>query len=452
MSLLDDSLIVWLNRPYFDLGSFHGGLLHVYGIEFSYRKLVEDVPISQNATSINPVTIIHPISFRESLIRETGLFQYQVNNPLQLADELRTNRWNTLCNYLTHYHELQPVTKLRVINLLSSLCFHEAVLDYLPKISSSEIASCPTLAKLALRRAMSNLMLQSHNDTLDNLEELENIASHAPLGSVSRFDAALHLVAYYSKIFRNLEAAKFWRSVTTQELDNIKNLLDNFTYKLLTSTYYRAIVLVPLLQQDKEIVAREMDLCESLAESLIHECKDEIQQIAANENLMSVFESRTKEALWLRDVDLAEERARKLTQMEPLYSRYRLQLGEILIKQGKIEEAAQIYRSAARLGPPGTAIAWFMAGQCHEKLGEIDIACDCYLASVRMDSLAISAVERLNNLAPRLGDSALVNWSNMRLLQLQEQQKIIANQSRTSYIPEASSELKVEAEKALTRI
>ncbi|RCJ15163.1 hypothetical protein A6S26_07440 [Nostoc sp. ATCC 43529] len=447
MNLLENcSPIIWMNRPYVDLGSFNAGPLHVYGIEFSYYHMIEDEPSDHSVKISNPVTIIHPISFRESLIRETGLVQYQVNNPLQLADELRTERWNTLCKYLIHYQELQPFTKLRVINLLSSLCFHETVIEYTKEISCLEVANSSILANLSLCRAISNLMLQSHIGTLDNLNEFENIANYSSIGSITRFDAAIHLVAYYAKIFRNLKAAEFWRIVASQELGHLKSSLDKFSYQLLESVYYRAVVLVPLLQHDKQTVVREMDLCESLAESLTHECKNEREEIAAHENLTTVFESRTKEALWLDEIDLAEERATKMIQMEPLYSRYRLQLGEILIKQGKIEEAARMYRSAARLGPPGTAIAWFMAGQCHEKLGELEIACDCYLASIEMDSLAISAVERLHNLALSLGNLALVNWSNVRLSELREQQKAIASQPRTSYISEASSALKKAGE------
>lgn len=445
MSLLDNSFVTWLNRPYLDLEFLNVGPLHLYGIEFSYRNLVENLPIP------NPVTITHPISFRESLIRESRLFQYQVNNPLQLANELRTERWNTLCNYLTHYQELQPATQLRIMYLLSSLCLHEAVLEYVPEMSKSEIANNSTLALLALCRAVSNLMLQPNAGTLDNLKEFENIANYA-VNSQVRFNAAIQLVILYARTFRNLETAEFWRSVAIQELDKLKILHNSFSYKRLTSICYRAVVFIPLLQKDKKAVVREMDLCQSLAESMTFECKNEVEQIAACENLKTVLESRTKEALWLEDIDLAEERAKKIVSMEPLDSSYRLQLGEILIKQRKFEEASKMYRSAARLGPPGTAIAWFMAGQCHEKLGEIDIACDFYLASVQMDDLAISAVEKLNKLAPRLGNSALETWSNVRLLQLQEQQKSIANQPRTSYIPEASSALKLAGEKALAQI
>jgi tetratricopeptide (TPR) repeat protein len=132
--------------------------------------------------------------------------------------------------------------------------------------------------------------------------------------------------------------------------------------------------------------------------------------------------------------------------MDSLNPRYRLELGEILTKQGKIEEAAKVYRSATKLGPPGTDIAWFMAGQCYEVLGELEMACDCYLASLKIDPEAICAVERLTNLAPCLGNSALVNWSKLRLIELQEQKQRMSAKPKRSYISEASSELKTTAE------
>ncbi|MCF4967765.1 tetratricopeptide repeat protein [Nostoc sp. CMAA1605] len=446
MSLLDNSFTTWVNRPYFDLGKYNAGALHIQAIEFSYNNLIADLNCSEKSILINPVTIIHPISFRESLIRESGLFQYQINNPLELADELRNERWQNLCNYLIHYQELSLTTQLRVLYLLSNLCLHHAVLEYSPKFSNTDIADCLNRAKIAYCRAMSALMARSDGGSMENLQELQNIANHTPPGSKIRLNAAIELVALSAKTFGDLNATQFWSSLATQELKNLTSSLDDFSYKQITSIYYRAVVFVPLLQKDREAVVREMDLCESLAESLIHEYKNEREQITAHENLITVLESRTKEALWLGDIDLAEARAKKIVEMEPFYSRYRLQLGEIFIKQGKVAEAAQMYRSAARLGPPGTAIAWFMAGQCHEKLGDLDIACDCYLASIQMDSLAISAVERLYNLAPRLGNSALLNWSNIRLSELREQQKAIASQPRTSYIPEASSALKKAGE------
>lgn len=443
MNLLNHTSIAWINRPYFDLGTVDSGSWHLMGIEYCSKRLID------NTATISPVTLIHPISFRESLIRETKLFQYQISNPLQLPPDLRTERWKILCEYLSNYQNLQPNTQLIVVNLLSSLCLHEAVLEYIPETVDPDISHHPDLASLAYSRAMSKLMVQPNTGTLENLKEFENIVDRSPLGSKVRFGSSIQLVALFGKTFRDLESTEYWRNEAVKELDRLKSSVGNFTLKRLTSVYYRAAVFAPIIKKNKEIVIREMDLCESLAEELIHESKNDAEQLAAHENLTTVFESRTKEALWLGDIDLAEERAKKMIKMEPLYSRYRLQLGEILIKQGKVEEASKIYRSAARLGPPGTSIAWFMAGQCHEKMGDIDIACDCYLASVQMDELAISAVERLHYLAPQLGNSALANWSTARLQELKEQQKQIASQPRTSYIPEASSGLKLAGEKAL---
>jgi tetratricopeptide (TPR) repeat protein len=442
MSLINYSPIIWLNRPYFDLGLFNKSPLHVHGIEFSYRNLISGCPENHSENVTYPVSIVHPISLRESLIRETGLIQYKVETPLQLPSEFRTDRWNKLCEYLIHYQDLNAKVKLQVVNLLTSLCLHKSVLEYVPEISKTEIASNIALAGLASCRAMSQRMLQTNGDTRDILKKFEKVANHAPLRSKVRFSSAINLVGLYAKSFRDLKSAEFWRSAATQELSCLKNILDDFSHKLLTSIYYRAVVFVPILQQDRKAVIREMDWCESLAQSLMCEYNSEIEKIAARENLITVFESRTKEALWLGEIDLAESRANQLVDMEPLYSRYRLQLGEILIKLGKIEQAAQMYRSAARLGPPGTPIAWFMAGQCHEKLGELELACDCYLASVQMDELAISAVQRLNKLAPHLDNLALKSWSTERLQQLKEQQSNMESYTESSYIPEASSELK----------
>jgi tetratricopeptide (TPR) repeat protein len=442
MFLLENSFVKWLNRPYFDLGHINDGPLHVNGIEFKYRNLTKNALDSQVGQIINPTILIHSSLFRESLIRETGLLQYQVLNPLELPRELRTERWEILCSYLENYEKLSSATKYNVISLLSSLCFHHAVLEYVPRFSESEIAKDKMLAKLAYSRVTSYLLSEANSDLTRVLKELENIANHAPLNSGMRLAASLDLTVCYAKRMRKLDASEFWRSVATQELSNLKSLLDDFSYKRLTSIYYRAVVFVPLLYGNKAQVISEMDLCESLATSLIHEAENEVQRLAANENLNIILDSRTKEALWLKDILLAEERARKLVQREPLYSRHHLRLGEILLKQDKVEEARYIYYSAARLGPPETPVSWFMAGQCHERLGQLDLACDCYISSIQMDEFSISAVERLNKLAPRLDDLALQNWSHMRLQQLQDYQNNMASSMGSSFIPEASSELK----------
>lgn len=442
MLTLDSSPIAWLNRQYFDLGPMNGGKPHHHGIEFNYDSLIN------NATLPYTVQVnISPL-FRKSLVKETGMFQYQVDHPLQLAKELRTERWEKFCEYLSNYQELPNLTKLRVMNVLRNLCFHRVVKEYIPEMSSSEIADNVELATLAWCRALSSLITRFDDQTFDYIQEVEAIATHAPSGSKPKINAGLQLVVEYAKTLGDLATAEFWREEVTKDIQQLKPSLNDFEYNFLMSMYYRSVSFVPFLRRDKQKVVEEMDLCESYARSLLNG-ENELQKVVAWENLSLCLESRSKESIWLNNLDLAEERVRTIVQMEPLESRYHLELGEVLIKQGKLEEAAKVYRSATRLGPPGTPVAWFMAGQCHEKMGELEVASDCYLASLKIEPEAISVLQLLSNLAPRLGNPALINWSNLRLAELQEQQQKLQPKTTPAFQTESVSSLKRSANKAL---
>jgi len=99
MLSLNDLPITWSHRPYFDLSPYQSGAWHIQGIDYSYRSLVSEVG-GFDTPSESPVSLVHSASFREQLIRETGLFQYPINDPLALPDELRTERWRVLCETL----------------------------------------------------------------------------------------------------------------------------------------------------------------------------------------------------------------------------------------------------------------------------------------------------------------------------------------------------------------
>ena len=163
-----------------------------------------------------------------------------------------------------------------------------------------------------------------------------------------------------------------------------------------------------------------MDVAEEYARSL-HPA-DEVQKILADENLHPL-QSRTKEAIWLGDLDLAEQRARRMIEVDPLDPRARMEVGEVLVSKGDIVQAAEFYRSAAELGPPGTAIAWFMAGQCYESLDDPEHASDCYLATLRVDPLGISAAERLVDITKLTGNTALNRWAEIRLQELTQKEQ-----------------------------
>ncbi len=425
MVSINSSSKAWFNQIYLNLGNSPGNSPHHHKVEFSYIHLVEKTSVPYR------IQVHLPESFREFLVHESGLHQYQVKNPLELAPELRTQRWQTLCDYLSDYSSLDKTTQINVIKLLSSLCLHQAVLDYIPPISEVEIANDSDSATLAFLRAMSDSVLHSDRYLPYDFKKFETIAKNAPTKHKVRIASGLQILVEFAKTVRDVEGAEFWRSTVRKEIQDILPFLDTFNAGLLMSIYYRAAVFIPLLKKDQAKVIAEMDICQSYAESLSGETPE--QKIIAYENLSIIGESRTKEALWLKDLDLAEERARKLVERDILDPRYQLELGEVLLKQDKVEEAAQVYRSATRLGPPGTAIAWFMAGQCYQSLGELELAYDCYLACLHCDPLAISAIKRLSKLAPVLGNKNLTAWCQLRLSQLeQEKQKMVAMGSNIS--------------------
>lgn len=191
-------------------------------------------------------------------------------------------------------------------------------------------------------------------------------------------------------------------------------VLPNFGYDLPLSRYYRAVSFAPQLAGDRARVREEMGIAERLAGSL--EPTNERERGLKLENLHPLLESRVKEAFRLDELELAEARARELVEdVDPYDPGARIELGEVLIERGKMAEAAEVYVSAAHLGPRGTAIAWFMAGQCYEHLEDPLRACDCYLATHTADPLGISPLRRLASLAKRIGWLPLAEWAERSL-------------------------------------
>jgi len=413
MLLASISPVLFGHRPYVDLGPANGGPLHVDGLELAWRAL-DDERMPPYALQVHL-----PASFRESLLRETGMLQYHVEDPLHLPDELRTARWQKLCDYLTRYRDLTPTTQLRVINVLRSLAMHRAVLAYVPELAAQEIAHDPVVAALSLRRAMSTLVLHLEAGLPYNREDFERIGRASPAGSLAKISAALQLVAQDAKLHQDLSTIAPWAEVAADELQHITPTLDDFSAALVCSIFQRATAFLPLVRGDRHALVQAMDRCESHAQQL--PCHNAEERLMALENRTIVLQSRAKEARWLGDLATAEARAQQLIERDPWDGLYQLELGDILVQRGKLAEAVHAYHAAVRLGPPRTAVAWFRAGQVHQALRELPLASTCYQECLRVDPMAISALEQLTAVAPQLGHAGLMQWSQLRLAELQAQ-------------------------------
>lgn len=410
----DERFASWINQPYLDLSISQKGPLRLNRVESDYEYL------ANNQAPEHRMAQIIPQPFRESLVSETGLWQYHVNNPLELAENLRTNRWQLLCDKLNDYSQLNSKEQSRVIDMVATLAFHEVTREYVPEFSEKELAEDRAKAEMAYNRAISGFSLFLDYQIDYTEKELQKVAEHAPKNSIVRFNALISLIGETAAMVERIEPLESSVKVAYEELQQAKDLLGPFSYNLFMSRFYRGAGFLPMKKKDYPQMVEYMEKAEEYAKNIPHETKE--QALMVEENFIPLYESRSKEALLIEDVDLAEKFVRKALDIDPYEIRTYVELGEILIRQEQFEEAAEVYRSGARMGPPGSPIAWFMAGQCHEKLEQWGLAADCYMLSSKADPLGISSLEQLSLVSKKIKYGHVYQeWLNERLKVLSDQ-------------------------------
>jgi tetratricopeptide (TPR) repeat protein len=201
----------------------------------------------------------------------------------------------------------------------------------------------------------------------------------------------------------NAEATLYWRTRAADELDNLAIAYGphSFMCHLLTSRFYRGVSYAPYLVGDRGGLVADMDLCEAHANALAP--KTDKERIMSRENWLPSLQSRAKEARWLGDLELARERLQRAVDFDPADSIRWLELGEIHLDLADFSQAADCYVKAACLSPPGTAVAWFMAGECERLAGHLELSFAHYQQALRFDPLCTSATTQLKAVSRELG-------------------------------------------------
>jgi tetratricopeptide (TPR) repeat protein len=301
----------------------------------------------------------------------------------------------------------------RLVLLLHSLCFYPLISDYIPDIPEGAIANNPDLAELAYRLASVRYVLSLPDHVADyghaDLSQLERIATVAPPDQPVSLNAALKILVHKAKIGASVEDLSQWRARSESILDVALAKSDAFTSALLLSRFYRSAAFVPQRRGDRAEVVRMMELAERHALEMAP--ADEAQQLLHLENLYPVIESRTKEALWLEDLDLALTRAQRLVDLDPYDSRAWLELGQMRLQRNEYAQAAEAYAVAATVGPPSSAVGRHMAGLCFRHLGQPLLAAYFFTSSIEIDPLAISPHDEIQRLPDLPVLAALKEWS-----------------------------------------
>ncbi len=396
-----------LLRPFIDLEPCERGALYAQGVEHYWAAFAErDRPGFYLQRTL-------PSTFRNQFLAETGLPEYRVEDPRELRFELRSARWQALCAALDRWAQLAPDARCRLVLLLHALCLYSLIDRLIPDVSAAEIAANLDVAELAYWRASARYVLARPDrigEYVDaDLSEFETIAMSAAKDRPVTLNAALKILVHTAKTGAPLDDLVAYRARAERILEAVAAEADDFTGTVLRSRFHRAAAFVPQSKGDRAEVIRTMELAEQYARGAV--AADAAQELQYRENLHPLMESRTKEALWLGDLDLALTRALAVIDIDPYDSKAWLELGQVRVRRQELAPAAEAYAFAAVLGPPASAIARHMAGLCFRDLGQPFVAAFFFKAAYEVDPLAISPHEQIQALPDLPALAALKEWS-----------------------------------------
>jgi tetratricopeptide (TPR) repeat protein len=310
--------------------------------------------------------------------------------------QTKSGRWAAVQHALAQWTRLGLDARIKLARTLLQVGCYESVAAALEQ--DPEVRGEPRLELLRL-----SVLVGLHRaGILESLpaDELLRACERAATksdGSMSQLTVAtLNAFLISLQYSRDAELARAWYARARRMADEFAADKDDFLAQLLSSCLYRATAMWPHSQGDLITMSLEMERCEALATSL--EPRGDIERLLCVENLFSVYESRTKERLAMNDLTGAERFATRLVELFPFDSTARIELGEVLLLEQRPAEAAVQYEIASEVSPPGSAVAWFMAGQCHAGAESRQAALTAYTMALRADSLAISAVSGIKQL------------------------------------------------------
>lgn len=396
----------WLLRPYLDLGPIVIGPLHACALEECWHALmVPGSPPFVPQRSLSP-------AFRKQLADEAGE-AYDVSDPRALPDRFRTERWQTLCEMLDHWHDLPLDHRCRLAALLHSMCLYTPLLSLIPETDITAVCDDLDAVTLAFWRASAHFMQNFPNRVSEydyaELATFENIASNARDVVPTNFNATAMMFVHKAKIGAPLFELAEWAVRLERALDDAIRSADEFTTELLTSRFYRSMGFLPQRRGDRNEVVRTMDMAEHHAKRV--RPASSAQHVLFRENVHAVMESRTKEALWLSDMNLALARSLKVIEVDPYDAKAWIELGEVRYFRKEWSEAVQAYAAAAMLGPPASVVGRYMVAVCLQELGQETLAAFFLKDTIERDPLGISSRAEMRDLSDSVVLCALKEWS-----------------------------------------
>jgi tetratricopeptide (TPR) repeat protein len=404
---LSSQLSLWMLRPYLDLTPVDIGPLHVQCIEEGWSALADETTprfLPQRAM---------PPGFRLQLGEEAGS-PYALSDPRELPEHLRTDRWTSLCGSLDNWSDLRRDQQCRLASLLHSMCLYRLLVTLISEaegpVDSNDADAIHLLFWRASASFLSKQLKQASSYQQEDMIAFQRIALNAPNIIPDSFNATAKIFVHKAKTRAAVSELVEWGNLFEKAVLAASTSMDEFTAELYTSRFYRGMGFLPQRHGDKREVVRLMDLAEFHARKM--KPATTAQTVLYRENMHALLESRTKEALWLGDQDLALSRALALVEIDSFDSKAWAEVGEVRYLREEWRAASEAYAVAAMLGPPGSAAGRYMAGACLRKMGFQLVPALFFRDVLEIDPLGVSPRVAIQDLPEIEVLRVLKSWSD----------------------------------------
>ncbi|HEV3319925.1 MAG TPA: hypothetical protein VG053_09415 [Solirubrobacteraceae bacterium] len=388
-------------RPFFDLGDPGPGPLMALGPGLAFGAWAD-----RDAEPGRPnLQRMLPPAFRQSLCQQAGLPAYDVWDPLQLDERHWTPRWEDICTGLAHFDHLEIEERVLLMRVLMMLAMWEALIYYLPDYADCRERPTDAEATLSYLYAFAEHMLHLGAPRgAYTPRRIERVARRAPRGSRAAFAAQSKMLIYSARFAPSADDATAWAQRARESLEGFDYSPNSYSGLMWWSRFHRAVAYVPYLRGDCEGALRHMSIAETYGRRLLPRTSDE--QVLKSENLYTILESTAKTLIDAGRLVEAEAVTLRSMRYNPWDSKTSLELGNIRFRLGKHRLAAEAYEAAACIGPPGTEIAAYLAGEARMYMGERESARHLFLLSLTADHHGRSPRRRLDDLEPATAKSS----------------------------------------------
>jgi tetratricopeptide (TPR) repeat protein len=325
---------------------------------------------------------------RRQVVLHAGLEEFDCRRPDELAEGLRSARWQCLVDLLGRFSCLADGTRALLVFHLAQLSFTESVFALTGVVEPN---GDPERDRYAYEVARVHSRYPDHRDrSLSAFDALSRSCPDPVLALASAAQGAGHSIRGVSDIALAAEFATRGMRIIS------KGLPDDWHSDLVRSRFHRAVALLRVAQRDPSGMRSELSESMRFGQAVLAAGLAGPDQLVATENWLVLVQTKIKSVLKRRgdetDAEVAKLSA-ALAALDPYCVEARSIAGDGYAAAGDYAEAAEQYRCAGQLGTAIGAVAWFRAGQCHDLLGDRAAAINAMGRCLELDASAIEPRE-----------------------------------------------------------